>query len=98
MPLVAVARYGAVGSLARQRHVVVAPLSVVPRSRPLAIAVRPLGTVIAKSYVALSFGVSLAGYQLGEPCGSLTTKAPSSVGIQPSFDLSGSMTGFGWPS
>ena len=74
------------------------PLSVVPTSSPLAIAVRPSGTVIAKSYVALSLGVSLAGYQLGEPCGSFTTNAPSSVGIQPSFDLSGSMIGFGWPS
>ena len=47
MPFVAVARYGAVGSFARQRHVVVAPLSVTPTSRPLATAVRPFGTVIA---------------------------------------------------
>ena len=98
IPVVTVARYGAIGSLARQRHVVVSPLSVVPTSRPLAIDVCPSGTVIAKSYVALSFGVSLTGYQVGEPCGSLTTNAPSSVGIQPSLDLSGSMTGLGWPS
>jgi hypothetical protein len=74
------------GLLSRQRQVVVAPLSVVETSLPLASAVRPSGTVIANSKVAKSFGVSLAGNQVGAPCGSFTTKAPSSVGIQPSFE------------
>ena len=39
-----------------------------------------VGTVIAKSKVALSVGWSLQGNQVGEPCGSPATKAPSSVG------------------
>ena len=46
---------------------------------------------------ALSRGVSLQGYQDGEPCGSLTTKAPSSVGTQPSMAPSGSVIGSGTP-
>ena len=58
----------------------------------------PFGTVIAKSKVALSRGLSLAGYQPGEPCGSLTTKAPSSVVTQPSLLPSGSITSVGWPA
>ena len=54
------------------------------------ITVLPAGTVTAKSNVALSRGVSLTGNQPGEPCGSLTTIAPSSVGTQPSLESSGS--------
>src|SRR5688500_4234424 len=72
-PLVAVVRYGTIGLLSAHRQVVVSPLSVVETSRPLASAVFPSGTVIAKSKVAKSFGVSLAGNQVGAPCGSLTT-------------------------
>ena len=52
--------------------------------------------------MALSRGVSFTAYQPGEPCGSLTTNAPSSslssVGIQPSIDSSGSTTGTASPS
>ena len=67
-------------------------------SSPFANASRPAGTVIANSNVALSRGLSLTGYQPGEPCGSLTTKAPSSVGTQPSIDSSGSVIGSGLPA
>ena len=49
--------------------------------------VRPAGTVTVMPKVALSFGLSFTGYQPGEPCGSLTTYAPSRVGIQPSSEL-----------
>jgi hypothetical protein len=45
----------------------------------------------------LSCGESLTGYHAGEPCGSLTTNAPSSVGTQPSIELSGSVTTLGVP-
>ena len=63
----------------------------------MAIAVLPAGTLTAKSYVALSRGVSLTGNQPGAPWGSLTTNAPSSVGIQPSLDPSGSTISCGCP-
>src|SRR3954449_8932365 len=77
---------------------VVRPCAVAVSTRtPLAIAVTPVGTVIVKSKPALSRGVSLQGYQDGEPCGSLTTKAPVSVGPQPSMEPSGSVTGLGTP-
>src|SRR5436190_356969 len=66
--------------------------SVSETSTPFAITVRPSGTVTLKSNVALSRGLSLTGYQPGEPCGSFTTNAPSSVGTQPSIDVSGSVT------
>src|SRR5262249_56436511 len=66
-------------------------------SSPFAITSLPAGTLTVKSNVALSRGVSFTGYQPGEPCGSLTTKAPSSVGTQPSIDSSGSVIGSGWP-
>ncbi len=94
----AVARYGAIGESSDQRNVVSPSRVRCHSSRPLPIAVRPSGTVISKSYVALSCGLSLAGYQPGEPCGSLTTNAPSSVGTKPSLLPSGSMTGAGEPS
>ena len=52
--------------------------------------------------MALSRGVSFTAYQPGEPCGSLTTNAPSpslsSVGIQPSIDSSGSTIGTASPA
>ena len=64
----------------------------------MAIAVLPFGTVIAKSKVALSRSESLTGIQPGVPCGSPTTKAPSSVGTQPSIASSGSTTGSGCPA
>src|ERR671914_246711 len=92
-PLVAVARYGAIGSRSSHSHVVRPRLVLRPSRIPLAIASMPAGTVTSKSYVALSFGESFTGYQPGDPCGSLTTNAPSWVGIQPSIELSGSTTG-----
>ena len=92
------ARYGAIGESSAQRQVVLPPSVVCEISCPFATASRPAGTLIAKSYVALSRGLSLTGYQPGEPCGSLTTNAPSSVGIQPSIDLSGSLIGLGFPA
>ena len=60
--------------------------------------VSPAGTETLTSNVALSRGVSFTGYQAGEPCGSPTTKAPSSVGTQPSTDPSGSVTTDGVPA
>jgi hypothetical protein len=41
--------------------------------------------------------VSFTGNHPGEPWGSFTTNAPSSVGIQPSIDSSGSTIGSGCP-
>ena len=70
---------------------------VADTNRPLPIAVMPFGTVIAMSNVALSRGLSLAGYQPGEPCGSLTTNAPSVVAPSPRLP-SGSMTSLGAPA
>jgi hypothetical protein len=96
-PIVLVARYGAIGSVSFQAHVVLPPLVVLDSSTPFAIAVRPSGTVTRKWYVALSCGESLTGYHAGDPCGSPTTNAPSSVGTQPSGDPSGSMTTLGVP-
>jgi hypothetical protein len=74
---------------ASQRQVVIAPWVRWESRTPLPITVLPAGTVTAKSNVALSRGVSLTGNQPGEPCGSLTTMAPSSVGTQPSLESSG---------
>src|SRR3954451_19830434 len=85
------------GSASCQTHVVVAPLVTLDIRTPLATAVSPAGTVIAKSNVALSCGLSLHGYQPGEPCGSPTLTAPSSVGTQPSIEPSGSVTTTGVP-
>ncbi len=45
----------------------------------------------------MSRGLSLTGYHAGDPCGSPTTKAPSSVGTQPSIEKSGSVTTVGVP-
>ncbi len=72
-PLVAVARYVAIGESSYQCQVVMPRLVYFLIRRPLAIAVMPAGTVIAMSNVALSRGLSFAGYQPGDPCGSLTT-------------------------
>src|SRR5262245_36649428 len=91
-PSVAVARYGAIGEVARHTNVLRPPAVVCEASTPLAITVKPAGTVTVKSYVALSRGLSLAGYHAGERCGSLTTNAPSSVGTQPSMDPSGTVS------
>src|SRR6478609_4516326 len=88
-PTSAVARYVAIGSASRHTQVVVPPPVLCEVSTPLAIAVRPAGTVTAKSKVALSRGLSLQGNQPGEPCGSPTLTAPSSVGTQPSIDCRG---------
>src|SRR5918995_3909998 len=96
-PFVAVVRYGEIGSRMLQRQVVLPASVTLETSTPLASAVLPSGTVIAKSNVALSFGLSLTGNQPGEPCGSFTTNAPSAVLTQPSNDSSGSMTVCGTP-
>src|SRR4051812_33790272 len=97
-PSVAVARYVAIGSVSFQTQVVLPPLVAFETRTPFANAVRPSGTVMLKSNVALSRGLSLHGYHAGEPCGSLTTKAPSSVGTQPSIESSGSVTTPGVPA
>ena len=54
--------------------------------------------MVVTVYVALSRGLSFAGYQPGDPWGSLTTKAPSDVGTQPSIEVSGSVTTCGTPA
>ena len=87
----------AIGSVSFQTQVVLPPLVADETRIPFAIAVSPAGTVTAKSNVALSRGLSLHGYQPGDPWGSPTTKAPSSVGIQPSIDWSGSVMTSGTP-
>jgi hypothetical protein len=97
-PSVVVARYGAIGSLSRQTHVVFPLLVDWETSTPFAMTVSPAGTVTRNSNVALSRGLSLTGYQPGDPCGSFTTNAPSSVGTQPSMEVSGSVTTFGVPA
>src|ERR1043165_896526 len=65
-PSVAVARYGAIGSDSRQTHVVLPAVVSCETSTPFAITVRPWGTVIAKSNVALSRGVSFTPYHPGD--------------------------------
>jgi hypothetical protein len=45
LPSVVVARYGAIGSLSRQTHVVLPPLDLFESRTPFAITVRPSGTV-----------------------------------------------------
>src|SRR6266568_949568 len=90
-PRVAVARYGAIGELSRQTQVVAPALVAYETRTPFAITVRPAGTVTAKSKLALSRGLSFTGNQPGDPCGSPTTNAPSSVGTHPSIDWSGSV-------
>src|SRR3954447_9562129 len=97
-PVVAKDRQVDTGCARCQSNVVrPAPVRGGPASSPMAKAVTPAGTVTWKSYVALSSGVSLQGYQPGEPCGSLTTKAPSGVLTQPSIEPSGSVTAVGTP-
>src|SRR5512132_1392132 len=97
-PNVAVARYGAIGSVSRQTHLVFPALVTCETRMPFAMTVSPSGTVTRKSYRALSRGLSFTGYQPGEPCGSPTTNAPSSVGTQPSIDPSGSVMTGGVPA
>ena len=93
-----VARYGAIGS--RSRHTKVSlPAALVCEARtPFASTQSPVGTVTSKRNVALSAGVSLTGNQVGAPCGSLATKAPSGVAIQPSSEPSGSVVTCGVPA
>src|SRR6476469_6608306 len=97
-PRVAVARYGAIGSLSRQTQVVRPPDERCDTSTPFAITVRPSGTVTWKSKVALSCGVPLTRYQPGVPCGAPTTKAPAADGTHPSIEPSGSVTTWGTPA
>ena len=82
-PIVAVARYGAIGSEASQCQVARLPRGVVPASTPLATASRPRGTVIRNENAALSSGWSLAGNQVEAPSGWPATSAPSSVWMKP---------------
>ncbi len=89
--MVAVIRYVAIGSGACQSQVVHPSTVVRLRSRPLDTPVRPSGTVMATSYVALSLGWLLQGKTVIAPTGSLATTAPSSVVTQPSTAKSGSM-------
>src|SRR4051794_35008586 len=98
LPTDAVARYGVIGSPSCQTHVRLPAEALLETSRPFAITVRSSLTVTAKSYVALSPGLSFAGYQPGEPCGSPTTNAPSFVGTQPSIASSGSVITDGSPT
>ncbi len=86
------------GSVSLQTQRVLPPLESFDTSTPFAITVSPSGTATSKSKVALSRGLSLTGYQAGDPWGSPTTKAPSSVGTQPSIDPSGSVTTCGVPA
>ena len=86
------------GSVSFHTQVVFPPVVELETRMPFASAVSPSGTVMLKSNVALSRGLSLHGYHAGEPCGSLTTNAPSSVGTQPSIELSGSVTTAGVPA
>ena len=97
-PSVAVARYGAIGSVSLQTQVVLPPVVAFETSTPFAITVRPVGDGDAEVVGRLVARVVVAGYHAGEPCGSLTTKAPSSVGTQPSIDPSGSVTTAGVPA
>src|SRR5689334_20193446 len=97
-PSVTVERYGAIASVSFQTHVVRPPLVACETRTPFAMTVRPSGTFTLKSKVALSRGLSLTGYQAGDPCGSPTTNAPSSVSTQPSIELSGSVTTVGVPA
>ena len=61
-------------------------------------ALTVLGTVIDTRYVALSRGVLLTGNHVGEPCGSLATKAPSPVVMNPSSEPSGAVIGLALPA
>ena len=83
LPMVAVARYVAMGLLSRQCVTVVSPLSCVDMRRPLEMPVSPLGALMRMSYVALSAGWSLEGNQVEAALGSQTTKTPSAVFIHP---------------
>src|SRR6478609_9683453 len=96
-PTSTVVRYVVIGSASRHAHVVRPAAVAFERRTPFDIAVSPAGTVTEMSYVALSCGLSLQGNQPGDPCGSPTATAPSSVGTQPSIDWSGSVTTVGVP-
>ena len=82
----------------RQFHVdVPLPLSTLETSSPLPSAVCVFGTVMWKSYVALSVGWLLLGNQPIAPIGSLTTKPPPVIRTQPSNEPSGSWIWTGVP-
>ena len=57
----------------------------------------PFGTVIRRSYVALSEGALSEGNHDVEPTGSPTTNAPSRVRMKPSLDPSVSTSALGTP-
>lgn len=82
-PIVAVARYDAIGSTACQVQVLQPPAVRRPRGRPLATASNPSGTVIRNVYEALSLGWSLTGNHVAATAGSPATRAQSSVWMNP---------------
>src|SRR3954449_6043352 len=87
----------AVGCRSTHRNVVSAPCALVPAGSPLASTFRPFGTVTVKSYVALSWVVSLTGYQVADPNGWDSATAPSWVAIQPETPSDGSLISCGTP-
>ena len=80
------------------QYVVWAPLEVLERRIPLPHTEIPRGTVIRRSYVALSEGALFDGNQDIEPTGSPTTNAPSDVRTKPSVDPSASVSALGTPT
>src|SRR5690242_6235293 len=76
-----IARYVAIGRRCCQCQVVVFPCRLRAVRSPLPATSRSLGTFTATSKVALSRGALLFGNQVIAPTGSLSTVAPSLVGI-----------------
>ena len=73
------ARYVAIGESSYQTNVDLPCRVRDDTSRPFATAVTPFGTVMRKTYVALSLGWSFDGNQVDAAFGSAPTKLPSSV-------------------
>ena len=97
-PSVAVDRYGAIGSVSCQTQVVRPWAVTCETSTPLAITVSPAGTLTLKSYVALSRGLSFAGYQRRRAL-RLSDDERAVVGRDPaSIEKSGSVTTVGVPA
>lgn len=96
-PTATVTTWLAIGSAVCQVNVVRPPRVRSSRNSPLETTPRPSGTVIARSYVALSEGWWLPGNQAIEPVGSPSPTAPSAVGSQPSSESSGSVMVSGSP-
>lgn len=71
---------------------------VLPPGTPLLTAVTPCGTVISKSYAALSDGWSLTGNQVLADSGWPSAIAPSAVCRNPPSPSTSFFSGFGTPS